>query len=251
MGLGVGTLATYARPGDNFRFYEINPEVLRLANAHFTYLRDCEGACDVVMGDSRVSLERDEPQAFDVLVLDAFSGDSIPTHLLTKEAFRVYLKHLNDDGILAVHITNRYLNLAPVVRRLAAESGLKTTRIFQDGNRELLTHHIRLDVADAGRAFLICEPGHPLTRFRPQRVARTALDGQLQQLVPDPLEPLRCLDRQIFKNVSLAVDCGGAADGRGRHAAGRSWPSRSKRTKNNGRGRRPDSGRSRNALENA
>ncbi|MEJ7638787.1 MAG: fused MFS/spermidine synthase [Singulisphaera sp.] len=140
VGLGVGTLATYARPGDSLRFYEINPEVLRLANAHFTYLKDCEGTCDVVMGDARVSLERETPQAFNVLVLDAFSGDSIPTHLLTKEAFRIYLKHLEDDGVFAVHITNRYLNLAPVVRRLAVDSGLKVTRIFAEGRREWLTY---------------------------------------------------------------------------------------------------------------
>ena len=124
VGLGVGTLATYARPGDRFRCYEINPEVIRLATSHFTYLGNCQGEVQTVLGDARISLEAEAPQDFDVLVLDAFSSDSIPTHLLTREAFDVYLKHLKPDGVIAAHITNHYLQIDPVIAGIAAEFGL-------------------------------------------------------------------------------------------------------------------------------
>jgi len=123
IGLGVGTLATYARPGDNFRMYEINPEVETLAREYFTFLEDAAAPVDVILGDGRISLERElkenGPQGFDVLVVDAFSGDSIPVHLLTREAFELYWQHLKADGVLAVHITNMYINLRPVVKELA------------------------------------------------------------------------------------------------------------------------------------
>ena len=115
VGLGVGTLAAYGRPGDRFKFYEINPLVVQIANSEFSFLRDSEAKVDIVMGDGRLSLEHEPPQGFDVLVVDAFSGDSIPVHLLTREAFELYFRHLNPKGVLAVHISNQYLNLAPVV----------------------------------------------------------------------------------------------------------------------------------------
>ncbi len=128
VGLGTGTLAAYCQPGDVFRFYEINPKVIELsveASSIFTYLRDAPGDTRVVLGDARLSMERQEPQDFDVLALDAFSSDSIPVHLLTREAFALYLRHLRKpDGIIAVHISNRYLNLKPVVQRLAEVFGL-------------------------------------------------------------------------------------------------------------------------------
>ena len=135
VGLGVGTLATYARKGDRYRFYEINPEVLRMARAHFTYLADCQVDPEVEMGDARLSLERElsaedrAPPRFDVLVLDAFSGDSIPAHLLTKEAFAIYRPHVAPGGVIAVHITNRFLYLAPVVKGLAEHCAMDTVRI--------------------------------------------------------------------------------------------------------------------------
>jgi spermidine synthase len=121
VGLGVGTVATYGKPGDYFRFYEINPTVLEIANNDFSYLKDSAAETEVVLGDARISMERESSQQFDVLVLDAFSGDSIPTHLLTKEAFDVYLRHLSADGVIAVHISNKHVNLEPVIRRLGAE----------------------------------------------------------------------------------------------------------------------------------
>jgi SAM-dependent methyltransferase len=115
IGLGTGTLASYGREGDYFRFYEINPLVLRLARNEFTFLNDCKAKLDVAMGDARLSLEKEPDQHFDVLAVDAFSSDSIPVHLLTYEAMKIYFRHLNPDGILAVHISNRYLDLAPVL----------------------------------------------------------------------------------------------------------------------------------------
>jgi len=123
VGLGAGTLAAYGREGDRLRFYDINPDVVTLANEAFTYLRDTPADVEIVLGDARLSMEdelaRDESQQFDLLALDAFSSDAIPVHLLTREAFAVYLAHLRDDGIIAVHISNRYLDLGPVVEGLA------------------------------------------------------------------------------------------------------------------------------------
>ena len=123
IGLGVGTVATYAEPQDRFRFYEINQQVIDIANSHFTYLKDCQGKVDVILGDARISLERELAQGqenkFDILIIDAFSGDSIPMHLLTAEAFNLYLRHLKDDGVLAFHITNRHIDLSDPLRNLA------------------------------------------------------------------------------------------------------------------------------------
>ena len=125
VGLGVGTVATYGEPGDYFRFYEINPTVLEIANNDFSFVTNSAAETEVILGDARISMEREDSQRFDVLVLDAFSGDSIPTHLLTKEAFDVYLRHLNSDGVIAVHISNKHVNLEPVVRRLGTELDLQ------------------------------------------------------------------------------------------------------------------------------
>ncbi len=115
IGLGTGTLAAYGRLGDYYRFYEINPLVLRLAHTEFTFLGDSKAKVDVAMGDARLSLERESPENFDVLVVDAFSSDSIPVHLLTLQAMLLYFRHLRPDGVLAVHISNRYLDLEPVL----------------------------------------------------------------------------------------------------------------------------------------
>jgi SAM-dependent methyltransferase len=123
IGLGTGTIAAYGRLGDLVHYYEINPVVLRLAHSQFSYLDDCRCQTEVTMGDARLSLEREDPQNFDVLAVDAFSSDSIPVHLLTKEAMQLYFRHLKPDGILAVHISNRYLDLQPVVRGEAQATG--------------------------------------------------------------------------------------------------------------------------------
>jgi len=123
IGLGAGTLAAYGRRGDYFRFYEINPLVLRLAITEFSYLKDCRANHDVALGDARLSLEREKAQGFDVLAVDAFSGDAIPVHLLTREAFTLYFRHLKPDGVLAVHVSNKYLDLTPVVKLAAMALG--------------------------------------------------------------------------------------------------------------------------------
>jgi hypothetical protein len=115
VGLGTGTVAAYGRLGDYIRYYEINPLVLNIAHTQFYFLPNCKAKLDVAMGDARLSMERESPQNFDVLAVDAFSSDSIPVHLLTKEAMELYFHHLQPDGILAVHISNRYLNLQPVL----------------------------------------------------------------------------------------------------------------------------------------
>lgn len=135
IGMGAGTSATYARPGETWRFYEINPAIPRLANKYFTFIADAEsrGAqMQTVLGDARLMLEREPPQEFDVLLLDAFSGDAIPVHLLTREAFSIYRRHLKQDGVLVVHITNSYLALAPVVEALAKEMAWGATRTLTE-----------------------------------------------------------------------------------------------------------------------
>ena len=124
IGLGTGTLAAYGRPGDYYRFYEINPLVIDLARSEFTFLKDSPAKVEVALGDARLSLEREQPGHFDVLAVDAFSGDSIPVHLLTREALRLYFRHLRPDGVLAVHVSNKYLDLQPVVRKLAEDMHL-------------------------------------------------------------------------------------------------------------------------------
>lgn len=120
IGLGAGTTAVYGRPGDSFTYYEINPLVIQIAQQEFTFLKDSPATINIVQGDARLSLERQPPQAYDVLVVDAFSGDSIPVHLLTREAFQLYFQQLKPDGVLAVHISNSYLDLEPVVASAAA-----------------------------------------------------------------------------------------------------------------------------------
>ncbi|MHC4999664.1 MAG: fused MFS/spermidine synthase [Planctomycetota bacterium] len=129
VGLGVGTIASYGGETDTVRFYEINPEVERLARKYFTYLDDSQAAIEVILGDGRLSMEEENPQHYDVLVLDAFSSDAVPTHLLTAEAMEIYLKHLADDGVLAFHISTMHLDLHSVVWKLAEHFGLETAWI--------------------------------------------------------------------------------------------------------------------------
>ena len=124
LGLGCGTLAAYGRAGDTLRIYEINPLVLEIARSEFTYLKDTAAKVEVVLGDGRLLLESEPPsQQFDMLVMDAFSGDSVPVHLITREAFGIYFRHLKPNGILAVNISNTYLDLEPVMERAANAYG--------------------------------------------------------------------------------------------------------------------------------
>lgn len=137
VGLGAGTLAVYAKSDDSMLFYEIDPDVVVIANDYFSYVEDAEGQISVVLGDARISMERElrngELRRFDVLVIDAFSGDAIPVHLLTREALEVYLQHLNPDGAVAFHVSNLHFNLRPVVLALAEEAGLDAVWISNLG----------------------------------------------------------------------------------------------------------------------
>ncbi|MFN9721294.1 MAG: hypothetical protein ACK58L_21560, partial [Planctomycetota bacterium] len=134
IGLGTGTIAAYGETGDYFRFYDINPDVQKLSDdGIFTYLNDSPAEKDVAIGDARIVMERElqqnESQQFDVLAIDAFSSDAIPVHLLTSECGEIYRKHMQAGGILAVHISNRYLNLSPVTRGMAEKLGWQALRI--------------------------------------------------------------------------------------------------------------------------
>ena len=132
VGLGAGTTAAYGRLGDHYHFYEINPDVVTLAKSPFTYLSNSAAEIEITLADARVAMERQPTQNFDLLALDAFSGDAIPAHLLTMEAFKIYVKHLRKDGIIAIHISNRYLNLYPVVAGLAEGNGYSMVCIDTD-----------------------------------------------------------------------------------------------------------------------
>lgn len=134
VGLGAGTIAAYGKPGDRMRFYEINPAVRPIAEHLFTYLRESPAQISFAPGDARISLTREPPQHDDVLVIDAFSGDAIPVHLLTVEAMQVYQRQLAPGGILAFHISNQYLDLAPVVGLLAAASGMQARVVDTPSN---------------------------------------------------------------------------------------------------------------------
>lgn len=136
IGLGTGALAGWGRDGDRYRFYEVNPQVDALARHEFTFLGDSLAQVSVIMGDGRRSLEAEAPNEFDLLVVDAFSGDSIPVHLLTREAFKTYLQHLKSEGVLAVHITNNYLELDAVVFMAAFELGLTAKLVDQPADLE-------------------------------------------------------------------------------------------------------------------
>jgi SAM-dependent methyltransferase len=139
IGLGTGSLAAYGAGGDYYRFYEINPVVVRLARDYFHYLADSRAKVDIVVGDGRLSLERESPQGFDVLAVDAFSGGSIPVHLLVRQAFEQYFRHLKPDGILALHITNTWLDLSPVVAEAARYFGARGLLVHRLGVAELET----------------------------------------------------------------------------------------------------------------
>src|SRR5262245_541498 len=129
IGLGAGAIAAYSRAGDVFRFYEIDPQVMNVAAQEFTFLTDSTARVEVVLGDGRLSLERETDQRFDLLAIDAFSGDSIPMHLLTREAMATYVRHIKPDGVIVFQATNRFVDIAPVVERLAASFGLTAVLI--------------------------------------------------------------------------------------------------------------------------
>jgi hypothetical protein len=168
IGLGAGVIGGWMRPGDSLVFYEISPRVVDIARREFTYLSDTAARTELVMGDGRLSLEREPPRGYDVLGIDAFSGDSIPMHLITREAMAIYVKHIKPDGVIVFQATNRFIDLLPVVKRLASEFGMEavnvsdspeseegpeywyssTDQIIVTRNKRLLEHPLIADVAD-------------------------------------------------------------------------------------------------------
>ena len=144
VGLGSGTMAAHGREGDYLRFYEINPEVIRLSDKYFTYRQDTPAKVEIALGDARIKMEQEladgEGQQFDVLVIDAFSSDAIPMHLLTKQSVELYLKHLKPDGLLCIHISNRFLDLTGVVMGIARELGYPCVRFEGDDDDSLGTN---------------------------------------------------------------------------------------------------------------
>jgi spermidine synthase len=171
IGLGTGTLAAYAQPGSRWTFYEIDGAVERIARdtRYFHYLERCGQQCTVVLGDARLTLA-DRPVSHDVLVLDAFSSDAIPIHLLTTEALRTYETRLSENGVLAFHISNRHIKLAPVIARLARDRGL--------------TAFTRFDTAvDSKNGFEASE--WVVMARRPERLQRIAADTRWTSLIAD------------------------------------------------------------------
>ena len=158
LGLGAGTSAIQGRAGDSLRFYEINPNVVRLARKHFTYLDDATVDLDIVIGDARMQLEREwdagRPQQFDVLAVDAFTSDAIPIHLITREAVDLYLRHLKPDGVLAFHLSNRMLHLTPVAKGLAEAVDMPGLVIQTEEDRDNGTFGTAWVVLSRNQAFL-------------------------------------------------------------------------------------------------
>jgi hypothetical protein len=125
LGLGVGTVAAFGAAGDYIRFYEINPDVIDYARRHFTYISDTPAQTDLILGDARLSLESENPNNFDIMLIDTFSGDAIPVHLITKEAIQLYLRHLNQDGVLVINISTQHFDMAPLISTIAESFGLQ------------------------------------------------------------------------------------------------------------------------------
>jgi SAM-dependent methyltransferase len=158
IGLGCGTLAAYGTPGDVIRYYEINSAVIRISEEFFFYRQNSAAEVQVVLGDARIQMEQElaanQPQQFDVLAVDAFSSDSIPMHLLTAECVEIYRRHLKPDGLLCLHISNRYLNLNGVARGAALVLGWEAVRINSDGDNSLGLDAATWVIVTGNRAFL-------------------------------------------------------------------------------------------------
>ena len=165
IGLGAGTLAGYGQKGDYFRLYEINPKVIDIATHYFYYLTESKARVETALGDARLVLEREKPQQFDVLAVDAFSSDAIPTHLITREALQVFLKHIKPDGAVAFHVTNRYLRLAPVVKQLAEEAGYEAVLITDDAEDDKYLSRTDWVIVTKNREF-IDDPGVKAKRVK-------------------------------------------------------------------------------------
>lgn len=177
VGLGAGAAACYARPGQDWTFYEIDPVVERIARdrRYFSYLADCAPEARVLIGDARLSLAAEPDQSIDLLILDAFSSDAIPVHLITAEAFTMYRRKLSPGGVIMVHISNRYLDLEPVLGRITLETGFfGVIQHYDEGASEALLRYPSIWVVMARNPDDIVELA-PDLRWAPLRGARAAL----------------------------------------------------------------------------
>ncbi|WP_148204337.1 fused MFS/spermidine synthase [Syntrophotalea carbinolica] len=192
IGLGVGALASYAHPGEHFTFYEIDPEVERIARnkRFFGFLAGTQGSLEVVLGDGRLSLARAKPGGFNIILLDAFSSDAIPVHLITREAVALYLSKLQTQGLLVFHISNRYLNLEPLMAGLAEEFGLRCIIRRDSGNSR--------DPNQAGKL-----PSIYAAMGRPGSAIRHLADNPQWQPIGPDTQPIVWTDR--FSNLILLM----------------------------------------------
>jgi SAM-dependent methyltransferase len=158
VGLGCGTIAAYGKAGDYVRYYEINPQVIRIAGEYFSYCKDSRAEVDIVLGDARIKMEQElaagQPQRFDVLAIDAFSSDSIPMHLLTEECVQLYRRHLKPDGLLCLHLSNRFLDLEGVARGVAQVLDCQCVRIESDSDASLGLDSATWVIVTRNQAFL-------------------------------------------------------------------------------------------------
>ena len=172
VGLGAGVFLAYGRKGDSFRVYELDPEVVKIARESFWYLTGTPARVDVVVGDGRLSLERDPPQGFDLISVDAFSSDAIPMHLITREALRAYRRHLAPGGVIVFNATNRYVRLPPVIRLIAGAEGMKAINVSDWGDDAYFSGTEYVLVTDnaallADPRFSGAEPIKPVPGLRP------------------------------------------------------------------------------------
>jgi spermidine synthase len=176
VGLGCGVLASYGRPSDQFDMIEINPAVVEIANDHFTFLRDSQSEIRTHLGDGRLVLERMRERKFEILVLDAFSSDAIPAHLLTREAIALYRQRLDDDGVLAIHVSNNHLDLVPLVHNLGRDAGMETRVMRSDGDQAAGYQHATW--------MLMTSMGHPIWN---QEALERAVRASKEELAKAPL----------------------------------------------------------------
>ena len=169
IGLGTGTLAAYGAKGDIYRFYDINPDVLTVAQRDFTYLKDSDASIELVLGDARLSLDREPKQEFDVLAIDAFTSDAIPVHLVTAEALAVYQRHMKPGGVIAFHVTNRYVDLIPVVEALAHAQGLHVIHIADEAEASTASRSDWLLLSDSRERLDQPELAEFATEIKPRR----------------------------------------------------------------------------------
>ena len=172
VGLGCGVLTTYGRPTDDFDLIEINPAVIDIADRYFTFMKDCPSKMTRHLGDGRLVLERMSDSKFDLLVLDAFSSDAIPAHLLTRESMSLYKNRLADGGVLAIHTSNNHLELSPLVHNLSRDAGLESRMLEGTGDDSIGTTH--------STWMIIASPGHPLFDAPSLAEAQKATADQLR-----------------------------------------------------------------------